>query len=202
MLIVSLLLGALYTVLVETEASFEAQEDTMVLRQTALVAIDQLVTELRMAGFDIGNLPELIEDAEADRLAFVVDIDDGSPAPPCGAAFETAPNGGAERFAYRLQGGDLLRTLDCWDGNAWSNEYSDQPVAHHLLSANPLFRYYDADDNEMLPGAGASLTPAQRSAVRTIGIAIELEDPDRQLIGRPYASFLIGTRVALRNAQG
>lgn len=201
LLIVSLILAALYTVLIQTQATFQAQEDTMALRQSARVVIDQLTTELRMAGFDIGNLPEALVDARSDQVSFVVDIDNGSPEPPCNAAIEGAADGGAERFSYRVQGGDLLRTVDCWDGTAWSNEYTDLPVAENLLSTNPLFRYFDANNNELVPGGGGSLTAAQRALVKTIVIAVEVEDPDRQLVGQTNVDFRITTRVTLRNAQ-
>ena len=200
LLIVSLILAALYTVLLHTQASFEAQGETMALRQSARVIVDQLATELRMAGFDIGNLPEALVDARADSVTFVLDVDNGSAEPPCGAAIEDAVDGGAERFSYRVQSGNLLRSVDCWDGASWSNEYTDQTFAENLLSTAPLFRYYESDGNELVLGGG-SLSAAQRALVKTIVIAVEVESPDRQLMGKPNVDFRIRTRVTLRNAQ-
>ena len=59
MLVVSLLLGGLYTVLFQTQASFEHQQLAMSLRQEARVVLNELTVEVRMVGFDIGNLPEI-----------------------------------------------------------------------------------------------------------------------------------------------
>ncbi len=199
LLIVSLLLGGLYTVLFSTQTSFEAQQAAMGLRQEARIVLSQMAIELRMVGFDIGNLTELITDADTDRLAFVSDIDGGSPDPPCNAALEATPNGGAERITYRVVGGDLLRSVDCWNGVAWSADSIDLPMASNLLSVKPLFRYFDADDVEIVPGGGG-LTAAGRSQVRSIGIEIELEDPT-VIPGKPNASFSVRTRATLRNIE-
>lgn len=197
LLVVGLLLGGLYTVLFQTQTSFESQQLAMALRQEARVVVNELTVELRMAGFDIGNLPDRIVDARATELAFVTDVDGGSPDPPCDAAVEGAADGGAERIAYRLRGGELLRSVDCWNGAAWSNDSTDLPVARNVLSAQPLFRYYDSDDVELVPGAGG-LTAAERAAVSSIGIEIELEDPT-VVPGQNTASFSVRTRVTLRN---
>ena len=201
LLLVGILLAGLYTVLFQTQTSFEAQQDAMNLRQEARVMLSELTRDLRIAGYDIGNLPEVLVDARAGSLIFVADVDDGSAESPCGAAIEAAANGGAERVTYRRQNGLLERTVDCWDGNAWSNEYTDLPLARNLLDTDPLFRYFDADDVELIPG-GTGLSAAQRAAVRSISINIEMEDPDVQLLGRPHATFTIRTQVQLRNADG
>ncbi|HEX9699773.1 MAG TPA: prepilin-type N-terminal cleavage/methylation domain-containing protein [Acidobacteriota bacterium] len=197
LLIVSFLLGGLYTVVFQTQTSFEAQQMAMTLRQEARIVLNSMTVELRMAGFDIGNLTEIISDADVDRLAFVTDIDGGSPEPPCDAVIEAAANGGAERITYALLNGELLRSVDCWNGAAWSPDSNDLPLARNVLSAAALFRYFDENDAELFPGAGG-LTAAQRAAVRSIGIDLELEDPTI-LPGKPQASFAVRTRVTLRN---
>ena len=199
LLIVTMLLGGLYTVIFQTQTSFEAQQIAMTLRQEARIVMNELTIELRMVGFDIGNLTELITDADTDRLAFVSDIDGGSAAPPCDAAIEGAPDGGAERITYRVFGGELLRSVDCWNGAAWSADSTDLPIARNVLSVRPLFRYFDTDDVEIIPGAGG-LTTVERSRVRSIGIEIELEDPT-VVPGKPNASFLVRTRATLRNIE-
>ncbi len=199
LLIVTLLLGGLYTVLFQTQTSFEAQQIAMTLRQEARIVLNELTIELRMVGFDIGNLTEPITDADTGRLAFVSDIDDGSAEPPCDATIEGALDGGAERISYRVFDGELLRSVDCWNGTVWSADSTDLPMARNLLSGRPLFRYFDSDDVEIIPGGGG-LTAAQRSQVRSIGIEIELEDPT-VIPGKPNASFLVRTRVTLRNIE-
>ena len=197
LLLVSLLLSGLYTVLFQTQTSFEAQQAAMTLRQEARIVLNSLAIELRLIGFDVGNLTEIIPDADTDRLAFVTDIDNGSADPPCNAAIEGAANGGAERITYRVQGGELLRSVDCWNGAVWSVDSTDLPVARNVLSIAPLFRYFDTTDTELVPGAGG-LTLVQRTAVRSIGIDIELQDPT-VVPGQPQATFTVRTRVTLRN---
>jgi len=197
LLIVTLLLAGLYSVLFQTQTSFEAQQIAMTLRQESRIVMNGMTMELRMAGFDVGNLPEMITSASAGRLTFVADIDGGSPEPPCDAAIENAAAGGAERLTYRLQGTDLLRSVDCWNGSAWSRDSVEQPVARNVLSNGPLFRYFDDADSELLPGR-SGLTPAQRAAVHSIAIAVELQDPT-VIPGKPVATFSARTRVTLRN---
>lgn len=197
LLVVTLLLAGLYTVLFQTQTSFEAQQIAMNLRQEARIVVDSVVVELRMTGFDVGNVPEAIFQARVDRLSFVADLDGGSAEPPCDAAIETAVNGGAERVTYLLRGGDLLRTVECWNGSAWSRDSSNQRVARNVLSNQPLFRYFDDDDNELIPGV-IGLSAAQRAAVHSIGVDIELQDPT-VIPGKPTPSFSVRTRVTLRN---
>ena len=141
------LMGAMYSVLFGSQATTEAQQDQAALRQQARVAIDRIAEELRIAGFDLGSAPERLTDAGATSIALVADIDNGNVAAPCGVADETAVGGGAERVSYRLQGTDLLRSVDCWDGGAWGNEYTDLVVATDVQQVRPLFRYFDGDGN-------------------------------------------------------
>ena len=93
----SLLLASVYTVLFQTQATIESQQEMVELRQQARVAVNQMTIELRMAGYDLGNLTESFVQADTDQIVFVADIDAGSVEIPCGAAFEGAADGGAER---------------------------------------------------------------------------------------------------------
>lgn len=200
MLITSLLLAALYTVLFQSQATFESQQDSMALRQAARIALDQIARDLRVAGLGLDNLPDAIVEGHADRLVFVADVDNGSSEMPCGAVYETALNGGAERFTYIEQDGTLLRSVDCWNGTTWTPEYINQIVARDLVGTEPMFRYYDIDDNELVPGAPAGLTATEREAIRTVGLAIVLEDPSNQALGKEKIDFHLRTQVRLRNA--
>ena len=100
---------------------------------------------------------------------------------------------------YRLVGTDLLRTVDCWNGGGWTNEYTDQVVAIDVQNARAIFRYFDEDGIEMLPGAG-TLGLAQRADVRVVSIQIDMTDTDLQALGDPNVDFEINTMVRLRNA--
>lgn len=191
--------GGLYSVLFQSQATQEAQQDQTALRQQARVAMTQIADELRMAGYDLGSATERLEIAATNDVALVADIDDGSPDAPCNNADETAAGGGAERIRYRIVGTNLLRTVDCWNGGAWNNEYTDALVAINVQSARPLFRYFDEDGNELLPGGG-NLSAANRDLVRVIEIQLDLIDPDDQVVGIANVAFDLHTSVRLRNA--
>lgn len=197
--LLTILLGGLYTVLFQSQATYDAQQDAMALRQQARLAVDQMATEIRMAGGNLDNLTEAITDAAPRRIVFVADIDSGSPSAPCGAAFETAVDGGAERMTYQVLVGMLTRTVDCWDGAAWTNEYTDQVVARDLVGAAPVFRYFDENGAELVPAAGG-LTPAQRDEVRVVSISVEMQDAEQQVLPDSLVGFELATQVKLRNA--
>ena len=199
MTVTLLLTGGLYTALFQSQGTYSAQQDISDLRQQARVVLGNAADELRMAGYDLGSAPERLMDASVDSVALVADIDDGDPANPCDNAIETAVGGGAERVSYRLQGTDLLRTLDCWDGGAWQNEYTDQVAARDLVAAQTIFRYFDENGNELLPGGG-TLNAADRDAVRLVEITVDFRGQADQVFGDPRAAFRINTRVRLRNA--
>ncbi len=162
------------------------------------MAIDNLAFELRMAGSDIGNLPQAVTVADTNQVTFVADVDNGSPNPPCGAAAETAVDGGAERVAYSLAAGQLLKTVDCWNGAAWTNEYTNQVAVENLIAGNPIFRYFDVAGTELVPAGG--LTSTQRDAVRVVSITLTLDDGEDHVVVDTMVPFRIFTQVRLRNA--
>jgi len=199
MLVSVILIGGLYQALFESQATYESVEDQSALRQQARVAVNELSDELRMAGYDLGSAPERLSYAGVREIQFSADIDDGSGDPPCGLADETAVGGGAERMRYRVVGTDLLLTVDCWDGGAWGNEFTDLRVATDVQSARALFRYFDEDGNELVPGGG-TLSAADRDRVRLVEIQLDLTDPDNEVLGDTNVDFELRTSVRLRNA--
>ena len=199
MVLMTFILGGAYTVLFQTQATSEAQQAALALRQQARVAMTTIVPQLRMAGFGMENLTEALEDARTDRVTFVADIDNGSPDPPCNAGFEGAVDGGAERITYIFQNGNLERSIDCWNGTAWTNEYSNQVVARDLINGGPVFQFFDENGTELVPAA-TGLTTAERDAVRNVQITLVFEDPDDQVIGEPNVGFQLTSRATLRNA--
>ncbi len=199
LVLMTFILGGAYTILFQSQAISKAQQDSLALRQQARVAMNTIVPELRMAGFGMENLTEALEDGRADRVVFVADIDNGSPTLPCNAGFEGALDGGAERITYIFQNGNLERSIDCWDGTVWTNEYSNQVVARDLINGGPVFQFFDQTGTELVP-AVTGLTPAERDAVRTVQITLVLEDPDVQVLGEPNVGFQLTSRATLRNA--
>lgn len=199
--LLTICLGATYTTLTLTQESVAASAAAARQRQSLRTALDFVADDLHGAGYDLRNVPEAIIVAESDRVVFAGDIDDASALPPCGTPFESAGQGGVERVTFRLDQGVLLRSVDCWDGAAWSAEFVDQPVARDLVGAAPLFRYYD-DIGTELPAAGG-LNAAQRARVRAIGVRLGAQDPGRYFSsGNEHVASALETRVKLRNVSG
>lgn len=195
--LMTIIMSGMYTMLFQSQATFDAQQDAMALRQQARVAIDEMATQIRMAGASIDNLPRPLVQGAAETIVFVADIDAGSAAPPCGAAVENALNGGAERITFRVVNGALLRSIDCWDGANWTAEYTDQVMARDLVGAGPTFRYLDTDGVELVPAG--NLTAAQLDLVRAIAIDLSLQDAEQQVLPDSFVGFEMTTLVKLRN---
>lgn len=195
--VMGLLMAGVFTLIFRSQVTFELQIANMGIRQQARVSLDRLVTELRLAGYRIDNLDEPISRGGSNVLQLVGDIDDSDPGAPCGAAFEDAVDGGAERVTYEVSVGRLMRSVECWDGAAWTPELSNQVVAMHLVGAQSLFRYFDAAGNEIVP-AGAELTLAQRAAIRLVTVNLELLDTAEMEDGE-HPEFDLSARVRLPN---
>lgn len=199
--LVTIALGATYTMVTLAEEVVDSRAASARQRQALRTALDFVADDLHGAGYDLRNVPEALIVAEPNRLVFAGDIDDASLLAPCGTAFESAINGGAERVSYRIDQDVLARSVDCWDGGSWAAEYVDQPVARNLLGADPIFRYYDGNGNE-IPASGG-LTAAQRALVRSVGVTLEAQDPRRFFSsGADYVASTLETRVKLRNIGG
>ena len=199
--LVGLLMGGLAGIMQSGQNTFEAQQADMNIRQEARVALDLVMRETRLAGYQIANVAETLTVASPSQVQFAGDIDDGSDFPPCGNVFESAVNGGVERITYQLVSGSLLRAVDCWDGGTWINEINNQLMTPNLIGLQTLFRYFDEDGAQIAAGGGA-LTAAQRSAVRSIAVSFDLLDSGTtQLVGDTHANFQITAHVALRNKQ-
>jgi prepilin-type N-terminal cleavage/methylation domain-containing protein len=199
--VMALILTGLYTVLFQTQGTFDAQQDSMALLSEARAAVDNLAFEMRMAGSNLDTAPEAIEVASATQVAFAVDIDDGSVLPPCGVAYEAAADGGAERITYRVQGAQMLRDVDCWDGSNWQFESSNTVMVDDLVAAGPVFRFFDENGTELLAGGGP-LSAAQRDDLRVISIDLTLEDAENHAIAETLEGIRIFTQVKLRNRGG
>ena len=201
LLLMTFVMGGVYSVLFQNQANFEAQQDDMSLRQGARVAMDLVSWELRIAGYRIENVPEVISQATSTSVQFATDQDDGSPSLPCDQAIEDAINGGAERITYTLNNGDLLRSVDCWDGTTWANEVNNQTLARNLVGEQTLFRYFDGDGAQIAP-SGDPLTAAERDEIRSVMINLTMIDTSKtQVVGSSYTSFQMTNHVKLANLQ-
>lgn len=195
----TIVLGSLASLLTNGQGTFEAQQAQIELRQAARVAIERIGRETRVMGYRTRNVPEALLQATATTLQFAADIDDGSNEPPCGAAFESAVNGGVERITYRMSVGKLVRDVDCWDGIGWSSDSVAQVMVDNLPATPTLFRYFDTVGAELLP-AGSGLTSVQRAQVRSIAISLEMTDTSRsQVVGDTNTHQQISAQVQLHN---
>lgn len=199
MALIGMLMGGALSMLFRTQVTYELQQAEAGIRQQARVALDAISTELRLAGYRMDNLTEAVDDAGPNRLRFVGDIDNSDVGLPCDATFENAANGGAERVTYELSSGRLLRSVECWDGNAWTVEIDAQVIATNLTGEQSLFTFFDGSGTQIVPG-GAALTAAQRAAIRMIAMNLDLLDPEDPIeTGADHSRFAISGRVLLPN---
>jgi prepilin-type N-terminal cleavage/methylation domain-containing protein len=201
-LITGIMAAGLYAMFDSAQVFHESYADSSSLRQQARVGLDMLSTELRAAGYDMGDLTEAISSATDTSVQFVGDIDDGDAAEPCGTAFEDATNGGAERVSYSLSTdtGDLTRTIDCYNGSAWTTDVQTTTIAEDLDVTAVLFRFFDADGDQLPSSSGGTLSASDRAKVVMVEITFDLVDMDEtQLVGEAHSNLNLSTRVRLHN---
>lgn len=196
--LIAMILGGVLPLLTGGQNTYEAQTADTAMRQGARVALDKVTRETRGAGFNIDNIPQVFTIASATSIQFASDIDDGDTDAPCGAAFENAANGGAERLTYAVSGTDLTRSVDCWNGTAWTNEISNEVLIADLLAGQAVFRYFDEDGVEMT----GTLSSANRNAIRSVAIQLDLEDASYDHLGdQEHATYELSSQVVVHNVQ-
>lgn len=196
--LVAMILGGMLPLLTGGQNTYEAQTADMSIRQGARVALDKITRETRLAGYGIDNITQVFSIASATTIQFAADIDDGDTDAPCGAAFENAANGGAERLTYTVSGTDLTRSVDCWNGTTWTNEISNQVLIPYLDTSQTVFRFFDQDGTEMT----GSLSSANRDAIRSVAIRLDLEDTSYNHLGdQAHATYQIASQVEVHNLQ-
>ncbi len=148
----SLVVGGIYALYTTMQSTMSRGEMKSDLQQNGRVALDQMVREIRMAGYDpsaaipVVTLPpkSSIRAAAPGCLSFVADV---------------AASGTTKQITYDLNGTTLRRRVDNWDSgsNAFVLAGGAQPQAE---SVNLLtFTYYDAYDQVLTP---VSWTSTQR----------------------------------------
>jgi len=196
--LVAMIMGSMLPLLTSGQNTYEAQSADMSIRQGARVALDKVTRETRLAGYGIDNIVQVFTIASAGAIQFAADIDDGDPDAPCGASFETATNGGAERITYAMNGTDLMRSVDCWDGSTWTSEISNQVLIPSLDTSQTIFRFFDEDGTEMT----GTLSSAQRDAIRSVAIRLDLEDTSYSHLGdQEHSAYQIASLVEVHNLQ-
>ncbi len=201
-LVMGLAMAGLYSAFDSTEMFYENYSASSDMRQQARVGIDLVTTELRAAGYDIGDLDEPLAMATNTSVQFVADIDDGKDSGACDASYENATNGGAERVTYALDTntGDLIRTIDCYNGTAWTNGAETSTVAQFLDVTSAVFRFYDGNGDQLPSSSGGTLSTSDRANVVSVEIIFDMIDTsETQLVGETNANLFMSTRVRLHN---
>jgi len=194
--LLAMVLGGVLPLLTGGQNTYEAQTADMSIRQGARVALDKATRETRLAGYGIDNVPQVFTIASATSLQFAADIDDGDVDSPCGASFETATNGGAERLTYAVSGTNLMRSVDCWNGTAWTSEISNQVLIEDLASGQTVFRFFDGNGAAMT----GTLSSASRDAIRSVAIRLDLEDTSYNHLGdQDHTTYQITSQVEVHN---
>lgn len=196
--LLAMILGAMLPLLTSGQNTYEAQSADMSMRQGARVALDKITRETRLAGYGIDNIAQVFTIASATSIQFAADVDDGNPDAPCNASFETATNGGAERLTYAVSGTDLTRSVDCWNGSTWTSEISNQVLIANLDTGQTVFRFFDESGTEMT----GTLNSANRDAIRSVAIQLNLEDTSYNHLGdQQHTTYQIASQVEVHNLQ-
>jgi prepilin-type N-terminal cleavage/methylation domain-containing protein len=196
--LIAMVLAGVLPLLTGGQNTYEAQSADMSMRQGARVALDKVTRETRLAGYGIDNIVQVFTVASASSIQFAADVDDGDTDAPCDASFENATNGGAERLTYSVSGTDLLRSVDCWNGTTWTNEITNQVLIANLDTGQTLFRFFDETGTEMT----GTLSSANRDAIRSVAIQLDLEDTSYDHLGdQEHSTYQLASQVEVHNLQ-
>lgn len=202
-LVLLVVMGGLFTGLQQTQVYWEAYSDDMDLRQQARVALDKITDELRMVGYDVGNIVDVMIQAGDFSLQFVADIDNGASTGPCGAEIEGSEYGGAERVSYTfdVNSRTLSRAVDCWDGAVWVAGSAAAPVLVDLDPQTAIFQFMDATGTR-IPLGGGVLDAELLAEVRSVVVVFDLVEIGKvQQVGDANTNLLLQTQVRLHNLE-
>lgn len=130
----TIVLFAVYTTFTASHRTFARGEDKIEVQQTIRVAMGMAASEIRTAGYDPSNVITLlpttaIQAANANTLTFIADVDG---------------NNVTDRVTYRLQGTQLIRDFDSWNGATFPAPVSEQ-LADGVTALT--FAYFDSSNN-------------------------------------------------------
>jgi len=153
--IMSIVLGAIYSVFAATNRSTTNNEVVAEVMQNLRSSIDFMEQDIRMAGLDrFGSAKAGIEAATADNLRFTADRN-----------MDGVLNDNIERITYFYDAANNRLRQCLWEGtlNDW------QTVAENVT--NFQFSYLDADDNLL------AFPIADLSEIRVVVVTISIEQP-------------------------
>jgi type II secretory pathway pseudopilin PulG len=168
----SVLLGALVSTFVIQNKAYKQQGRVIEMQENARAGIEMMTRELILAGYiapasvpttDVSgesftdNAADYIEEADAEKIAFVADVDN---------------DGMTETVRYIWSGvpGDPLRR-EVWEWNetngTWGGSGGAQPLAENIQGL--LLTYYDENDTEL---SSTPLNSTDRANLRKITIQL------------------------------
>jgi type IV pilus assembly protein PilW len=181
----SVVLLALYLLYDVNQVTFLKGEQQADLQQNARIAVDRIVRELRLAGFD-PQTPTIIpapcttaiQSATATSIRFIADIDSDGTTERVEYSYDAAcmPSCAVNPPKIRRQEWPSLVGPPCTTN--WSVGGGVQPFAERVITLN--FQYYD--------GAGALLpTPvANPGDIRRISVTITTQDAQTGSKAQPF----------------
>jgi type IV pilus assembly protein PilW len=173
----AIIVTAVAAVLVPMRRSYTTQDVAAGAQQTARLAIDFMVNDIRLAGLDpIGEADAGIEDATALFLQFTIDR-----APLGGEANGEIDEGELERLTYAWDAPTRRLRLTYDEGTGSSDT---ETLVDNV--SNLRFTYFDEDDN----------VTTDLNEIRSVAITMTVEEPAglEGTVARTY-----NTRVRCRN---
>jgi prepilin-type N-terminal cleavage/methylation domain-containing protein len=153
--IMSIVLGAIYSVFNATNRSTNNNEVIAEIMQNLRTSIDFMEQDIRMAGLDrFDTAGSSIEDATATNLRFTADRN-----------MDGVLNDNLERITYSYDAANKRLRQCLWEGTLddW------QTVAENVT--NFQYFYMDQDDNTL------TLPIADLSEIRTVNVSMTIEQP-------------------------
>jgi len=168
-----LVMMAVYTTYITTQATFTAELNKIEVQQNAWVGMERMSREIRSAGFDPSDVVTTqsttpIQVANANDITFIGDVDG---------------DGNTDQVRYSLnENGQIIQESSTWNGVDFPAP-TESVVADGVIAL--AFTYFDASDT-----VTATLADIRR-------ITIDLRTREARG-GRP-ATFPLATDVRLRN---
>lgn len=182
---------AMYTVFISNIKSHSSQENTMEMNQDLRGAMDLIMREVRMAGFDptaaggigfVSNATD-IYDTDANSIHFTMDYDENG-----------SLGGTNEEINYYLYTADGIQKL----GRRTAGAGSPEPVAENITALT--FIYYDSNGSQITPGGGnPAFSAANLAGIRSVQITITAQTAKLDSITGQIKTRTMASGVRIRN---
>jgi len=176
------LLGAMYGVFTMHNKIFTNQEQIAEMQQNARAAMDMMIREIRMAGYDpTGTANAAITDADVGSIIFTQDLDGD------GSLMDGSNWDINERIRYNLYTSDGIQKIGRRTG---LDTAITQPVAEHVQSLT--FQYRDA--------SGTITTVAANVRRIQVALTVRTSKPDPDYAPNSgYRTYTLTSIITPRN---